>query len=89
MHPNSLYRWASEHEKYGESVKVWLGDITYVSTHESYLYLAAFLDLFTRKIVGRSISSTMTERLAMDAFLQGFGKEQPAAGLIVHTDQGS
>jgi putative transposase len=68
---------------------VWLGDITYVPTHEGYLYSAAFLDLFTRKIVGWSISSTMTERLAMDAFLQGFGKEQPAPGLIVHTDQGS
>ena len=69
--------------------KVWFGDITYVPTHEGYLYLAAFLDLSTRKIVGWSISSTMTERLVMDAFLQGFGKEQPAAGLIVHTDQGS
>jgi len=69
--------------------KVWLGDITYIPTHEGYLYLAAFLDLCTRKIVGWSISSTMNERLVMDAFLQGFGKEQPAPGLIVHTDQGS
>ena len=64
-------------------------DITYVPTHEGYLYLAAFLDLCTRKIVGWSISSTMTERLVMDAFLQGFGKERPAPGFIVHTDQGS
>lgn len=66
--------------------KVWLGDITYVPTHEGYLYLAAFLDLHTRKIVGWSISSTMTERLVMDAFLQGFGKERPGLGLIVYTD---
>jgi putative transposase len=69
--------------------KVWLGDITYVPTQEGYLYLAAFLDLHTRKIVGWSISSTMTDRLAVDAFLQGFGKEKPLTGLIVHTDQGS
>jgi len=69
--------------------KVWLGDITYIPTHEGYLYLAAFLDLHTRKIVGWSISSTMTERLVMDAFLQGFGKERTGPGLIVHTDQGA
>ena len=62
---------------------------SYVPTQEGCLYLAAFLDLHTRKIVGWSIAATMTERLAMDAFLQGFGKEQPAVGLIVHTDQGS
>jgi len=62
---------------------------SYVPTQEGYLYLAAFLELSTRKIVGWSIASTMTERLAMDAFLQGFGKEQLAPGLIVHTDQGS
>ena len=62
--------------------KVWLGDITYVPTHEGYLYLAAFLDLSTRKIVGWSIASTMTEQLAMDAFLQGCGKERPEPGLI-------
>jgi putative transposase len=69
--------------------EVWLGDITYIPTKEGYLYLAAFLDLHTRKIVGWSISSTMTERLVADAFLQGFGREMPKAGLIVHTDQGS
>jgi len=60
-----------------------------VQRQEGCLHLAAFLDLHTRKIVGWSITSTMTERLAMDAFLQGFGKEQLAPGLIVHTDQGS
>ena len=69
--------------------EVWLGDITSIPTKEGYLYLAAFLDLHTRKIVGWSISSTMTERLVADAFLQGFGREMPKAGLIVHTDQGS
>jgi len=65
------------------------GRITYIPTREGYMYLASFLDLYTRKIVGWSISSTMTERLAIDAFLQGFGKENPRAELIVHTDQGS
>ena len=69
--------------------KVWLGDITYVPTHEGSLYLVAFLDLCTRKIVGWLISSTMTEQLVIDAFVQGFGKERPAPGLIVHTDQGA
>ncbi len=60
-----------------------------VQRQEGCLHLAAFLDLHTRKIVGWSIASTMTERLAMDEFLQGFGKEQPPTGLTIHTDQGS
>ena len=69
--------------------KAWLVDITYVPRQEGYLYLAVFLDLSTRKIVGWSIAATMTERLSMDAFLQCLGKEQSVPELIVHTDQGS
>lgn len=65
--------------------KVWLGDMTYIPTKEGALYLAVNIDVFSRKIVGWSMSSRMQDKLVMDCFLQACGRER----LIVHTDQGS
>lgn len=64
--------------------KVWVGDITYMPISEGTLYLAVFIDLFSRKVVGWSMNKRMEEELVIDAYLQAYGK-----GLIVHTDQGS
>src|SRR5574342_695900 len=69
--------------------KVWLGDMTYIPTKEGTLYLAVNIDVFSRKIVGWSMSSRMQDKLVRDCFLQACGKEHPQPGLIVHTDQGS
>ncbi|MFK4936591.1 IS3 family transposase [Lactococcus garvieae] len=69
--------------------KVWLGDMTYIPTKEGTLYLAVNIDVFSRKIVGWSMSSRMQDKLVIDCLLQASGKEQPQADLIVHTDQGS
>lgn len=69
--------------------RIWVGDITYVPTGQGYLYLAVFMDVFSRKVTGWSMSSRMTDRLAVDAFLKGWGREGPPQGLVVHTDQGS
>lgn len=69
--------------------KVWVGDITYIPTLEGTLYLAVFIDMYSRKVVGWSMNKRMREELVIDAFLQGYGKEKPEEGLIVHTDQGS
>ncbi len=69
--------------------KIWLGDITYIPLKKGTLYLAVFIDVYTRKIVGWSMSSRMKDQLVIDAFLQACGKEQPQEGLIIHTDQGS
>ena len=69
--------------------KIWVGDITYIPTKKGTLYLAVFVDLFSRKAVGRSMSNKMKDTLVIDAFLQDYGKERPNTGLIVHTDQGS
>lgn len=68
---------------------VWVGDITYIPTKEGTLYLSTFIDLFTRKVVGWSMSSRIKESIAIDAFLQAYGREQPQSGLVIHTDQGS
>jgi putative transposase len=67
--------------------KVWLGDMTYIPTKEGTLYLAVNIDVFSRKIVGWSMSSRMQDKLVIDCFLQASGKEQSQSGLIVHTDQ--
>ncbi|MTK13812.1 MAG: IS3 family transposase [Clostridiaceae bacterium] len=69
--------------------KIWVGDITYIPTKKGTLYLAVFVDLFSRKVVGWSMDNRMKDDLVIEAFLQAYGKERPGAGLIVHTDQGS
>jgi putative transposase len=67
----------------------WVADITYCWTHEGWLYLAAVLDLFSRRIVGWAIASHMREKLIGDALQMAFGRRQPEAGLLHHSDRGS
>ena len=69
--------------------QIWTGDITYIHTKRGYLYLAVFLDVYSRRVVGWSMERRMKESLVIQAFLQAYGREKPIAGLIVHTDQGS
>jgi putative transposase len=68
---------------------LWVGDITYLPLQHGFLYLATYLDVFSRKVVGWAMNTRMTEQLVIDAFLQAVGRERPSAGLIVHTDRGS
>jgi putative transposase len=67
----------------------WLADITYIATREGWLYLAAVLDLYTRRIVGWAMSERMTSDLTMAALKMALQQRQPAAGLIHHSDRGS
>ena len=67
----------------------WGVDITYVWTAEGWLYLAIVLDLFSRRIVGWSISDRMKRGLAIQALQRAITLRQPAAGLIHHSDRGS
>lgn len=53
------------------------------------MYLAIFLDLYSRKVVGWATSNRMEASLVTSAFVRVKVKRQPKAGLIVHTDQGS
>jgi putative transposase len=69
--------------------QVWVADITYIATDEGWLYLAAVLDLYSRKIVGWAMDSTMTRQLVIDAFKQAIGRRKPLTGLIHHSDRGS
>jgi transposase InsO family protein len=67
---------------------VWVQNITYVWTSEGWLYLAVMIDLYSRKVVGWSMSSRMKASLVCDALTMAIWQRQPKAGLIVHSDQG-
>ena len=67
----------------------WLADITYIPTLEGWLYLAAILDLFSRRIVGWAMSDRMTTELTLRALQMAIRQRQPGPGLIHHSDQGS
>jgi transposase InsO family protein len=67
----------------------WLADITYIATLEGWLYLAAILDLHTRRIVGWAMSGRMTSDLTIAALKMALLQRQPETGLIHHSDQGS
>jgi putative transposase len=68
---------------------VYVGDITYLSTGEGWLYLAVVLDLCSRAVVGWSMADHMRAELVNHALEMAIGQRQPAAGLIMHTDRGS
>jgi transposase InsO family protein len=64
-------------------------DITYIWTQEGWLYLAVILDLFSRRVVGWSMSAQITRQLALDALTMGLAQRQPDRGLLHHSDRGS
>ena len=68
--------------------RVWLADITYIPTAEGWLYLAAVMDLFSRRIVGWAMRDTMQVELASDALTMAIRQRRPQAGLIHHSDRG-
>lgn len=72
-----------------EPDRVYVGDITYVATGEGWLYLAVFLDLFSRQVVGWAMSAWMTADLVVDALQMARWRRRPGKGLLVHSDRGS
>jgi putative transposase len=69
--------------------QAYVSDITYVWTQEGWLYLAVVLDLYSRKVVGWSMSSRMKAHLVCDALKMAIWQRKPPKGLIVHSDRGS
>lgn len=70
--------------------RLWVGDITYINTSEGWLYLAAVIDAWHRKVVGWSMSERITEKLVVDALEQAVSRGDPPAdfSLVFHDDQG-
>ena len=69
--------------------KVWVTDITYIKTHEGWLYLSVVIDLFSRRVVGWSAQPRMTTDLALQALLAAVWRRKPKTKVMVHSDQGS
>jgi putative transposase len=69
--------------------QVWVADITYIRTRSGWLYLAAVLDLHSRKVVGWAMASAMPASLVCTALQMAIVQRNPAPGLIIHSDRGT
>jgi transposase InsO family protein len=67
--------------------RVWVSDITYLKTSEGWLYLCAWIDLFSRAVVGWSLSTSLKSRFVCDALTAGLSR-RPGARPLVHSDRG-
>ena len=72
----------------GAANTAWVTDITYIQTHEGWLYLAAVLDLYSRQIVSWATGSRIDTQLALDALHMAVWRRRPRQSVIVHSDQG-
>jgi transposase InsO family protein len=72
-----------------KSNQAWTSDITYIRTKTGWLYLAAVMDLHSRKIIGWAMSPTMPAALVCQALQMAVGQRQPSVGLMLHSDRGS
>lgn len=68
--------------------QIWVADITYIDTDEGWLYLAAVMDLYSRRIVGWSMSQQIDTALILSAWNMAVTHRQPPPGLIFHSDRG-
>lgn len=69
--------------------QVWVADITYIPTHEGWLFLAAVVDLCSRRVVGWSMRGNLDADLVVDAVSMAIARRKPGAGVVHHSDRGS
>ena len=69
--------------------KIWTGDITYLWTNEGWVYLAVVMDVYSRKIVGWSIDSSLSAELVIMSLMMALVHRNPERGIIFHSDRGS
>jgi len=68
--------------------QVWLADITYIRIRTGFVYLAAILDAYSRKLIGYAVSTALDTALTLHALKMAIAERQPYAGVIHHSDQG-
>lgn len=68
--------------------QLWVADITYIRLQREFVYLAAILDAFSRRVVGWALERTLAARLPLAALEQAIAQRQPAPGLVHHSDRG-
>jgi putative transposase len=73
----------------GEPPRVWVADMTYIRTHEGWLFLALVIDLFSRQLVGWAMHNTQHTDVVLQALLSAVWRRKPEPGLLLHSDQGN
>lgn len=86
--PNTLDRKFAVAPERGLN-QVWIGDITYLTTREGWLYLAIVLDLASRRVIGWAMRHTLEGELTRDALTMALTSRRPGPGVLHHTDRGS
>jgi len=69
--------------------QLWVADIKYVRSWQGWLYLAAVVDCYSRRVVGWSMRTDLEAELVVDALEMAVARRRPATGLVHHSDQGS
>jgi len=67
---------------------VWVSDITYLRTLQGWAYLVVFIDLYSRKVVGWSLSDSLSHHFVCKALWQAINRRRPEKGLMIHSDRG-
>ena len=67
----------------------WVSDITYIRTHAGWAYLAAVLDLYSRKVIGWAIATSLQTTLIVNALNMAINRCRPSPGVLLHSDRGS
>lgn len=69
--------------------QIWVGDVTFIATRAGWLYLAVLLDLYSRKVIGWSMSERIDKRLVLDALDMALLRRKPDREVLHHTDRGA
>jgi putative transposase len=88
-HPYPIYPNLAEGKKPTGPNQLWVTDITYIRIQTSFVYLAAILDAYSRKVVGYALSKHIDEELTLSALRAAIEARKPRAGCIHHSDRGS
>jgi len=83
--PNRLNRYFHS----SQPNKAWVGDVTFIATRKGWIYLAILLDLYSRRVVGWSMSNRNDKYLVLNALNMAIKQRRPSAGLLHHTDRGA
>ena len=68
--------------------RVWVSDITYIRLQQGWVYLAVFIDLFSRQVVGWALSKSLDHGLVLKALERARRNRKPQRGLMIHSDRG-
>ena len=69
--------------------QVWVGDITYIAmANGGFMYLAVWMGLYSRRIIGWHLDDNMREELVITAFKKAYQSRSPQKGLLIHSDRG-